>query len=389
MRVRSKQESISRAKSAERKVAIFMPSLHGGGAERAMLVFAGELLSRGYEVDLVLANKEGALVPLVPKGARIVDCKCRRMLHVFPKLAKYLRTNTVVAVYSTITHANIMAALTSRAVGLKVPVVVRQSNAPLSERGPGISHLVSKRLIPVVYTGASSVIAVSDGVRSELVSMQPKLSGAIKVLPTPVLTTQILRQGEEAPAHRWFAERNTPIVLSAARLERHKGMLELVRAFADVRETREARLVIIGEGSARRELEAEVSRLGLGNQVDLPGFQGNPFSFINHANLFVLNSYYEGLPNVLIQAMGFGTPVVSTDCRSGPAEILDGGRLGRLIPVGSHEQLVRSILESLDLPKHEAARESAWNRFGAEAATSAYLACAGLPERPPVESQAA
>jgi glycosyltransferase involved in cell wall biosynthesis len=243
-------------------------------------------------------------------------------------------------------------------------------------------HAVTRRLIPLAYPKASSVIAVSEGVRAELISLQPALSERIKVLPTPVLSPDVRRQGEQVPPHPWFAERRAPVILSAGRLERHKGMFELVRAFAAVRKWRDAKMIIIGEGSARAALEAEVRRLNLTDDVDLPGFQQNPFSFMNHANLFVLNSYYEGLPNVLIQAMSFGTPIVSTDCKSGPSEILQGGRFGRLIPVGSHESLVASLMESLDLPKHRAAQESAWNRYGAEEATSAYLACANLPEKP-------
>ena len=354
-----------------------------------MLVFAGELLNRGYGVDLVLANKEGALVPLVPSGARVIDCKSRRMLHVFPKLATYLRANHPMVVYSTITHANIMATLVSRAVGLKVPIIVRQSNAPLSERAVGLSHAVSKRLIPVAYQAASSVIAVSEGVRAELLSMQPRLLGRVQVLPTPVLTNDMRRQGDESPPHGWFEESRVPVIVSAARLERHKGLIELIRAFAVVRRSRQARLIILGEGSIRAELEQEVMRLGVGADVDLPGFQRNPFSFMNHASVFVLNSEYEGLPNVLIQAMAFGTPIVSTDCKSGPSEILESGRFGRLIPVGSQEHLVAAIQDSLDLPKHREAQQSAWRRFGAEMATSAYLACAGLPEMPPAVFRAA
>ncbi|MEY4700461.1 MAG: hypothetical protein RL326_648 [Pseudomonadota bacterium] len=347
-----------------------------------MLVFARELLLRGYPVDLVLAKREGALQPLIPFGARVVDCKSSRMLHTFPKLAAYLRANKPAAVYSTITHANIMAALTCQAVKFEAPLIVRQSNAPLSEHKSGVMHEVSRRLIPMTYPKASSVIAVSKGVQEELISMQPMLSERIQVLPTPVLTSDVRRQGEQTPAHPWFTERRAPVILSAGRLERHKGMFELLRAFAVVRKSRDAKLIIIGEGSARTELEAEVMKLGLANDVDLPGFQENPFPFMNHATLFVLNSYYEGLPNVIIQAMSFGTPIVCTDCKSGPSEILEAGRFGRLIPVRSHEKLVTALTESLDLPKHRAAQASAWSRYGAEEATSAYLACANLPERP-------
>jgi glycosyltransferase involved in cell wall biosynthesis len=362
-------------------VALFLPSVHGGGAERAMLNFGEQLLKRGYAVTLIVANMEGALQKLIPTEMKVVNLRSDRMIRALPRLVRWLRATPPDAIFSTITHANLVAACAARFTGLSSRMVVRQSNAPLSERKVTLGRVLSHRLIPYVYRWTRGIIAVSDGVRAELTAMDSALADRIQVLPTPVLTEELAAQGEAIPHHPWFIDRRVPVIVSAGRLVEHKGMLDLIRAFALIRSHREARLIIIGEGSFRQTLEDEVTRLGLRDDVSLPGFQHNPFSYMNHASVFVLASHYEGLPNVLIQAMSFGTPIVATDCRSGPAEILEGGRLGRLVPVMDVPALARAIEESLLLPKQRKAQARAWERFGAGEATSRYLWMAGLPAK--------
>jgi glycosyltransferase involved in cell wall biosynthesis len=371
-----------------RPIAIFIPSVHGGGAERAMLVFSKELVSRGYAVDLVLANLEGALTDLIPSGVRVVNLRSARMMRAIPKLIRYLRSVSPCAVYSTITHANIAATCAARFARLQAPVVVRQSNTPLSETKDSIGRFLVSRLIPMSYPSAHAIIAVSEGVKEELIALNPDLRNHVHVIPTPVLTSDVVSQAAEDPGHPWFDDLSVPIVVSAGRLKPHKGMRELIRAFHKVRAKRRAKLVILGEGSDRLRLEREISRLGLGDDVDMPGFRKNPFPFMQRAAVFVLASHYEGLPNVLVQAMSVGTPIVATDCPSGPAEILEGGRWGTLVPVGSEEALALAISEALDRPRQVAAQARAWERYGAGAATSQYLAVAGLPVVPDTNMQA-
>ena len=154
-------------------------------------------------------------------------------------------------------------------------------------------------------------------------------------------------------------------------------MLDLIRAFRSVRDKVEARLIILGEGSQRRELLKAADALGLRDDVDLVGFKTNPYGYMNHANVFALASWYEGLPNVLIQALAFGTPVVATDCPSGPREILEQGRLGRLVRVGDVTGLSDALSDSLSLSKSPEARESMLKRFGAREATLRYLGVVG------------
>lgn len=361
-------------------ISLFIPSVHGGGAERAMIIFGEELVHRGFSVDLVVAKFQGPHVNRIPHGIRVVDLMSPRMLRAIPRLVRYLRQARPLALFSTITHANIAAVCAARLARVSCPVIVRQSNAPRAETKDSIGRYVASRILPFVYPRASGVIAVSEGVRRELLELNCNLGTLTQVVPTPVITKDMPSMGEEDPPHPWFQENGIPVIVCAARLELHKGMLDLVRAFRLVRDKRKARLIILGEGFARAQIEQEVLQLGLQEDVALPGFYANPFSFMNHAAVFALASHYEGLPNVLIQAMAFGTPVVATDCPSGPSEILECGRLGKLVPVGDCEQLAAAIEGSLDLPKQDVAREVVWQKYGVELATTRYLALAGLPE---------
>ncbi len=343
-----------------------------------MLVFANELLKKGFCVDLVLANLEGALSCAIPEGVRLVDLSSSRMLTAIPRLVKYFRASNPAAIFSTITHANIAAACAARYARVSAPVVIRQSNTPLSETQDSFGRMLASHFIPLSYRLADAIIAVSEGVREQLICISPSCERKTRVLPTPVLTEEIKGLAEQHINHPWFDDCSVPVVVSAGRLKPHKGMLELIRAFRRVRDATKARLLILGEGSDRSRLESEIARLNLRDDVSLPGFSPNPFPFMKKASVFVLASHYEGLPNVLIQALGLGTPVVATDCQSGPSEILEGGRWGKLVSLGSTDELADAMLESLTLPRSIEAQRNVWSRFGAEQATRAYLAAAGL-----------
>src|SRR5690606_7355967 len=135
---------------------------------------------------------------------------------------------------------------------------------------------------------------------------------------------------EELVEHPWAQAGDSPIILGVGRLSAQKDFPTLLRAFSRVRTLRPARLAILGEGPARTELEELARQLDCEDDVLLPGFQNNPFSWMTSSRVFVLSSLWEGLPGALVQAMACGVPVISTDCNSGPAEILEGGKWGTL-----------------------------------------------------------
>lgn len=359
-------------------IAIFLPSLRGGGAERAMLNFASELLERSYPVDIVVARHDGALTEIAPAGARIVDFGCSRVAKTLPQLVRYLNQVTPRALFATIVNANVVAAIAGKLSRAKTPVVVRQSNAPLSEPKNTVGRWVVSKILPWSYRASKGIIAVSNGVAGELATIDARLTRQISVVPTPVISRQLLQLGEEQPEHPWMHDAGPPVVLAAARLQPHKGLMVLLRAVAEVRQHRSVRLLILGDGTERARLEAEAVRLGIAEAVSLPGFVHNPFCYMRRAAAFVLSSEYEGLPNALIQALAFGVPAVSTDCPCGPSEILAGGRYGELIPVNDAAAMAAAILRVVGMPRREDARARVLSQYGVEGATDAYLSVAGL-----------
>ncbi len=187
--------------------------------------------------------------------------------------------------------------------------------------------------------------AAEDLIRGTHVS--PSL---VRTIYNPVITPRLLSLANEPVKHPWFGEGQPPVVLAIGRLTAPKDFPTLLRAAALLRQETDFRLLILGEGEERSHLEEMVTQLGLTREVALPGFVDNPFSYLARASLFVLSSAWEALPTVLIEAMALGVPVVSTDCRSGPTEILQGGQYGRLVPVGHVEAMMDAIRMGLKGP---------------------------------------
>jgi glycosyltransferase involved in cell wall biosynthesis len=194
----------------------------------------------------------------------------------------------------------------------------------------------------------------------------------VEVVYNPVITPAMLAHSNQPPDHSWFTPDQPPVILGVGRLTRQKDFATLVRAFAEVRRCRQSRLMILGEGEEQRRLEVLARELGVADDVAVPGFRENVMSYLAASELFVLSSAWEGLPTVLIEALAAGTRVVSTDCPSGPREILQDGRLGALVPVGDAPALARAIMSALDQPRDMAAPD-ALVPFTRDAAVDHYL----------------
>ncbi len=172
-------------------------------------------------------------------------------------------------------------------------------------------------------------------------------SPKFRVIYNPIVDEELLRKAEEPVDHPFFGEGRPPVILAAGRLHVSKDFPTLLRAFSLVRREVPSRLLILGEGEKRRELEELAEELGIREDLDMPGFVKNPYKYMRRASVFVLSSQWEGLPTVLVEAMACGCPVVSTDCPSGPAEILQGGECGLLVPPRNAEELAAAILRVL------------------------------------------
>jgi glycosyltransferase involved in cell wall biosynthesis len=248
------------------------------------------------------------------------------------------------SVLSAMRHANallVVATTLARLFGVRPKLVVSERGhmAALLATDPSQRAARAARLGGMLYQRADAIIAVSDDlaqhVREELGARCP----AVVAIPNPTITEELLRQAAESPPHVWYGNPDIPVVVAAGRLSSEKGFDVLLEAFAHVARQRAARLIILGAGPLLEPLRAQAAHLQIAEHVQFPGFVPQLGAWLSHAQLFVLASRAEGLPNVLIQAMACGVPVVSTDCRTGPAEILEGGRWGTLVPVDDVDAL--------------------------------------------------
>jgi glycosyltransferase involved in cell wall biosynthesis len=329
-------------------VAMFLPSLVGGGAERVMVHVAGGL-AQHFHVDLVLARKEGPLLAEVPGGVRLVALGASRTATAVVPLARYLRRQRPEAMMSALTHANLVALFAVRLARATMPLVVTEHSHP----SENIAHATRRRdrltpaLMRRLYPWATAVTGVSNGVAENLVQRIGVPGDLVTVVRNPVVADDLMRRARQPLDHSWFAAGQPPVLLAVGRLTAPKDLPCLLQALALVRREREVRAVILGEGEDRPTLERMVRELSLEGAVQLPGFVDNPYPFFRQAALFVLSSRWEGLPTVLLEALALGLPIVSTDCPSGPREILENGRLGILVPVGEAEALAAAILAAL------------------------------------------
>lgn len=225
----------------------------------------------------------------------------------------------------------------------------------------------------MLYPFADAVIAVSRGVADDLRRNAALPEGLLHVIPNPVLTPKLSLLAGEMITHPWFAKGGGPVIIGVGRLTRQKDFPTLIRAFAKVRSQRECKLVILGEGQDRPALENLAKERGIRDDVDLPGFAGNPYAYMSRSSLFVLSSVWEGSPNVLTEALALGVPSVATDCPSGPREILQDGRFGRLVTVGDPGALADAMLETLAHPPDPIGLKKAVNAYSVEASSRRYL----------------
>jgi glycosyltransferase involved in cell wall biosynthesis len=271
-------------------------------------------------------------------------------------LRDYLRDSPPDVLLSAMTYTNLVALWARQLAGSQVPVVV-------SERISLSHHIESKLakpawrweyLLPVVsqaYAKADGLVTVSDSVAEDLARSAGLERDHIRTIYNPVVDDALLAMAGEPLEHPWFAAGERPVVLGVGRLIEQKDFPTLLRAFALLCQRRTARLMILGEGRLRPELEALARKLGIDNYVQLPGFAENPYRYMARAGVFALSSIYEGLPGVLIQALACGCPVVSTDCPGGSAEILDGGRVGSLVPMRDPQALADALHATLTQPR--------------------------------------
>jgi glycosyltransferase involved in cell wall biosynthesis len=344
-----------------------------------MLNLSQGFADQGVSVDLVLAQAEGPYMDQVPESVRLVELNgrrrsSRRTLASLPGLVRYLRGARPAGMLSALTRANLAAVWARRLAGVPTRVVISEQNtwSPRMQESPGRYTRMLLWMAGRFYPWADQITAVSEGSADDLHHVARIPRERIAVVHNPVVTPELRLKARASLDHPWFEQGQPPALLAVGRLTTQKDYPTLVRAFAKVRANRPARLVILGEGRERPALETMVEQFGLVRDVSLPGFVDNPYAYMARAAVFVLSSKWEGLPTVLIEAMHCGAPVVSMDCPSGPREILQHGRYGRLVPVGDVAALADAIEATLDGTTPGPPLES-WQPFELETVVNQYI----------------
>ncbi len=364
------QPEMLRSQGSVDRISLFMPSLVGGGAERVFLTLAEQFLDKGIEVDLVVAGRFGDLSSQVDARARVIDLGKRRVFSALAGLARYLRAEKPGVLLCALTHANLTAIGANRLAGKPARLIVTEHLSP--RVNAGWKHRMLYPLAKVFYRCADAVVAVSNGVADDFRALLGK-STPVQVIYNPIKLARINEMASQVVDHPWLVEKNLPVYLSAGRLHPNKDFATLLHAFALVNEKRPARLIIIGQGEERERLETLAVSLGVQGSVSMPGFIPNPFAFMQKADVFVMASVFEGLPMVLIEALACGATIVATDCPSGPDELLEHGKYGRLVPVRDPQRLADAMLKALDTPTNTQVLQQYAKKFDAITIAGQYL----------------
>lgn len=330
-------------------IAIFLMDLRGGGAERVMLNLATGFASQGMKVDLVLVQSTGEYTKQIPATLNVISLDSPRLTASLFKLILYFKKQKPKALISALEDTNLIAILARQIARTPTKLIVTVHNHLSHE--VKYSTQLKRKIVPYLirwmYCYADAVVGVSEGVVQDLLKFGSQKSKT-HVIYNPIVTPDLLSKIKDPLDNSWFKSKEIPVIVAVGRLNRQKDFGTLIHAFSQVIKHRPARLVILGDGEEREKLESLIQKLNLTDQVALLNFVANPYIYMRDSALLVLSSAWEGFGNVLVEAMAVGTPVVSTNCDSGPAEILENGKYGRLVEVGDVNALAEAILETLN-----------------------------------------
>jgi len=329
-------------------ISIFLDSMTYGGIQRVALTLCTGLNEQGYAVDIVLRQAEGALLSEIPAEVSVTDLGASRVARSAFPLRKYLETVQPDILYSMMTEINIMAVIAHEMTKVDTRLVLSEHNTP-TVSAAGIKDQFVLRLAGILYPRADHIVTVSNGVRDNLQEIVNLPDQKLTTIYNPIDVSQIQKEAQEPLDHEWFVDTSTSVVMSAGRHAPQKGFDTLLRAFARLDDPN-VRLVLLGKGEETTALQKLTTESGIESRVAFPGFVDNPFKYMANADTFVLSSWYEGFGNVLVEAMATGCPVVSTDCPSGPSEILEGGKYGPLVPPRDETALSAAIERTLAQP---------------------------------------
>ncbi len=366
-------------------IAIFAATSGHSGVDRILINLIEQWAAWGLEIDLLQVRRHGPALAHTPAGVRCIDLGTGHVNSALPALVRYLRRERPIALLTDKDRVNRIAILARLLAGTPTSVAVRLGttvSVNLASRGLA-ERWLQRASIRYLYRLADRLIVPSVGVATDLVEQLGVAPARIQVVHSPIVSARLEQLAQAPLEHPWLMAGAPPVILGVGELGARKDFATLIRAFALVRAERPCRLLILGRGGQRERLLALAADLGVKDALDLPGFVANPYAYMRRAAVFALSSRWEGLGIVLVEALACGTPAVSTDCPSGPREILGPCCPGALVPVGDHQALARVIVETLTDPPTRTRLIERAQAFSISASARAYLAALGIRWEPP------
>jgi glycosyltransferase involved in cell wall biosynthesis len=329
-------------------VAFMVGSLRVGGAERMMVNTASEL-SRSVQVSFLSLTGGTELKHELNDDVKLYSFEKKNALSSIPSILNFIKKEKPEVLISTQIHVNLIAVILKIFFGIKTKIVLREATSPGSHFR--MYNNFRFRMVSVavkwLYPKADAIVAICEAVKTDLVESSGIPASMISVIYNPVINERFSKSLEEEVAHPFFEE-GVPVFISVGRLAPAKNFSLLIQSFSLVLKKKDARLLIIGEGEERKNLEQQVSDLKLSEKISLPGVKVNPYPWMRKSNAYVLTSLYEGLPNALIEAMASGLQLISVDCPGGSREILEDGATGRLVNMNDPQALADTMLRVLE-----------------------------------------
>ena len=361
------------------KIAIILHDLRGGGAEKMMVRLANQLAIMGDDIEMILLTGGGSNIAFLSSSVTLTELNARRTLQSFCPLRARLKQSNPDLILAALTHVNVITAIVSASLGWLKRLSVSERNTFSRDKIVNSNSImkVVYAVAPVIYRWLPNpVIAVSQGVADDLVACSVMRERDVITAPNPVITQQTITAASHAAKHPWLSYKTTKVIVGVGRLSHQKGFDMLIDALWHIRNEVDAKLIIFGEGELKEALLSQIKNLNLEKRVSLAGYTSNPIAEIKQADLFVLSSRFEGSPNVLVEALSVGTPVVAFDCPSGPFEILDGGVIAPLISNGNVSELAKAIKTSIYTSKTDTEKNKrirAVSRFTSKNSAKHYL----------------
>ncbi|MFL0810118.1 MAG: glycosyltransferase [Agarilytica sp.] len=365
------------------RIAIFLATSGQSGVDRFVRNLIPEIARRGYLVDVLCVRNHGPYLENLPDNVRLVDLGSKHVYTSIPAVIRYLKRCKPQVLFSDKDKVNRSAIIARFFARVRLTQVVRVGST-ISEtyRNRSASTVMQiKFSLRYLYPHAHRVIVPSTGAKEDLCREAKLPASHVEAIATPAIPDEAVHNDYPIPDHAWFQSKEKPIILGVGELSKRKDFATLLRAFAIVRQSLDCRLVIVGKGKQKEQLQALAKALGVDEDFDLPGFVKEPYPWLFHADLKVLCSLTEGMPLVLMEALAMGTPVVATDCPSGPREILQGGKYGGLVPMQDEKSLAQAIVNDIQEPPSRKTLRQAAEPYLVSNATDAYLRCMGLPPR--------